>query len=68
MIRRLTKIGNSYGLILSKDLRDHLGITDEVEVIIREGEIVLRRPMSLDHALEHSETKFGDAFSRLSDV
>ena len=42
--KKLTKIGNSYGVILSKELLDQAGIgeKDELEMEVREGELVLR--------------------------
>jgi len=44
MIRTLTKTGNSMALRLSKEMREHLGVTDKVDVQYVEGAIVLRRP------------------------
>lgn len=44
MLRNLIQTGNSKALILTKDMRDHLGIEDEVEVEFRRGSIVLRHP------------------------
>jgi antitoxin component of MazEF toxin-antitoxin module len=44
MIRTLTKTGNSMALRLTKEMREHLGVTDKVDVQYIEGAIVLRRP------------------------
>lgn len=44
MIRTLTKTGNSMALRLSKEMREHLGVTDKVDVQYVEGAIILRRP------------------------
>lgn len=44
MIRNLTKTGNSMALRLSKEMREHLGVTDKVDVQYVEGAIILRRP------------------------
>jgi antitoxin component of MazEF toxin-antitoxin module len=44
MRKNLIQTGNSKALIMSKDMRDHLGITDAVEVQFRKNTIVLRNP------------------------
>ena len=42
---------------MSKDMRDHLGITDEVEVQFRKNSIVLRHPDAEDE--EEPKAKAG---------
>ena len=44
MRKTLIQTGNSKALIMSKDMREHLGITDTVEVQFRRNTIVLRNP------------------------
>lgn len=44
MKKTLIQTGNSKALILSKDMRDHLGISDVVLVEFRKNTIVLRNP------------------------
>ena len=44
MLKKLTKTGNSYTLVISKEMREHLQVQDAVEVEYREDSIVLRRP------------------------
>ena len=66
MKRQLIKTGNSVALILTKDMREHLGISTEVDVQLTEGKIVLRKPMSLEEASERSDKKFSRAYKRLS--
>jgi antitoxin component of MazEF toxin-antitoxin module len=48
LIKKLTKIGNSWGVILPTDLLKVVGIEDssEVEISVKENQIVLR-PTSL---------------------
>ncbi len=43
-LKKLTKIGNSYGVILPKELLDQLGIDEktEMEVELRENELALK--------------------------
>jgi hypothetical protein len=48
MIRRLTRIGNSYGLVLSRDMLDHLGVDDQVDVKFLEGILSLTKPENND--------------------
>ena len=44
MIKSLIQTGNSKALIISKDMREHLGVTNTVEVEFRKNTIVLRNP------------------------
>jgi hypothetical protein len=44
MIRSLIQTGNSKALILTKDMRDHLGIDEEVAIEFRRSAIILRHP------------------------
>lgn len=67
MIRKLVKTGNSVALIFSKDMRDHLGVEGDVEVEYLEGEIRLRKPMSLEDAKEHSLRRYADAYRKLAE-
>jgi hypothetical protein len=46
--KNLIQTGNSKALIMSKDMREHLGITDTVEVQFRKNTIVLKHPDSPD--------------------
>ncbi|MEO7716804.1 MAG: AbrB/MazE/SpoVT family DNA-binding domain-containing protein [Capsulimonas sp.] len=46
MTRSLQKIGNSKGLILTRDMLQHLGVTDEVEIAFEAGRIVLTAPVA----------------------
>ncbi|MFI5385639.1 MAG: hypothetical protein ACHQ50_05900 [Fimbriimonadales bacterium] len=66
MIRKLVKTGNSVALILSKDMRDHLGVEDEVDVQLVAGEIHLRKPLTLKEAAARSDAKFADAYRELA--
>jgi antitoxin MazE len=40
-IAKLTKIGNSRGVRLPKALIEQAGLTDEVELTVRDGEIII---------------------------
>jgi len=44
MVRSLQKIGTSKGIILTRDMMDHLGVTDAVEISMEAGRIVLTAP------------------------
>lgn len=44
MVRNLIQTGNSKALIISKDMRDHLGVDDEVDIEFRKNSIVIRNP------------------------
>lgn len=62
MIRTLTKTGNSMALRLSKEMREHLGVLDKVDVQFIEGAIILRRPpLSFDKAKASAFEKLEEA-------
>ena len=44
MVRGLQKVGTSKGIILTRDMIDHLGVTDSVEISLEAGRIVLTAP------------------------
>lgn len=44
MVRSLQKIGTSKGIILTRDMMDHLGVTDSIEISLEAGRIVLTAP------------------------
>ncbi|MBS1726550.1 MAG: hypothetical protein JST51_07495 [Armatimonadetes bacterium] len=70
MIRQTVKSGNSTALILSKDMRDHLGLTDnQIEVIFESGCLVLRAPQrgqSFEDAVRATLEEYDSAFRNLA--
>lgn len=73
---KVTRIGNSAGIVLSKDVMEKLGLVigDEVEVTVRgsllEVQPVVKRPRlrpELEKALERTVDKFGDDLRRLAE-
>lgn len=66
MTRKLTRTGNSDALTITRDMKDHLGITDEVDVQFLAGKIVLKRPMTIEEASARSDEKFKGAYKRLA--
>jgi antitoxin component of MazEF toxin-antitoxin module len=70
MTRQLTKSGNSIALVLSKDMRDHLGLTDnQIEVIFEKNSISLRAPMhvmSFEDAADATFEQFDTALKNLA--
>ena len=70
MTRQLTKSGNSVALILSKDMRDHLGLKDNhIEVIFENRSITLRAPnnkLSVAEAVQKSLEKYDHAYRDLA--
>jgi len=67
MIRKLVKTGNSVALILSKEMREHLGVDDEVSVEYFKGEIRLRKPITVREASARSDKKFAEAYRTVTD-
>jgi antitoxin component of MazEF toxin-antitoxin module len=76
MTRHLQKIGNSRGLVLSRTMLDHLGVTDEIEVKLEEGKIVIMAPNAsvsrqrenFQDALETTFTQYDETMQRLADA
>lgn len=66
MTRNLIRTGNSFALILTREMKDHLGVTDAVDVQIEEGRIVLRKPLSFAEAAARSDEKFANAYIELA--
>ena len=67
MTRKLVKTGNSNALIVDKTMKEHLGVTDEVEVIYEKDRIVLKRPMTVREASDISGKKYRAAYKNLSE-
>ena len=67
MKRKLYKVGNSQGLILTKDMLQHLGVHDSVDVVMEPGRIVLRsvEPTIEEIAAEAVE-QYGEALKNLA--
>jgi antitoxin component of MazEF toxin-antitoxin module len=66
MIRTLTKTGNSMALRLTKEMREHLGVSDKVDVQYVEGAIILRRPpMAFEKAKASALDRLDSALSRM---
>ena len=58
MTRKLVKTGNSIALVVDKTMKEHLGVTDEVEVIYAQDRIVLKRPMTVTRRLKDNPKRF----------
>lgn len=76
MTRQLQKIGNSKGLVLTRDMLDHLGVTDAVDISMERGKIVItapvgakpRRRMTFEEAKEATFKKYNRTMTRLADA
>lgn len=77
--RRIQKIGNSKGVILSSEMLAHLGVEDQVTVTYEAGRIVLSAPVpgakltpgrhrqSKEEALRSTFAEFAEALQRLAE-
>ena len=76
MTRTLQKIGNSRGLVMTRTMRDHLGVTDSIEVTMEEGRIILTPPktksprtrQNFERAMESTFAQYEPAMRRLADA
>lgn len=74
--RHLQKVGNSKGLVMTRLMLDHLGVVDEVEVLMEQGKIVItapqggahRRRQSFDEAKSATFAQYDGALRRLADA
>ncbi len=70
MIRQLSKIGNSKGLILPQFVQEYLGLSsDSVEMTLENGKVILSAPerkQSFDAALSSTLEQFDEALTNLS--
>ena len=74
MIKKLTKHGNSWALIIDKPVLDLLNIDPETPLeITTDGQLLLispvkddKRKSSFKRALEETNRKFGSALKRLA--
>jgi antitoxin component of MazEF toxin-antitoxin module len=67
MTRKLVKTGNSSALIVDKTMKEHLDISDEIEVFYEKGRIILRKPLTVREASARSGEKFRKAYKRLAE-
>lgn len=72
MIKTLSQTPNSDGLALSQDMREYLGIGEDMRVDVRyeTGQIVLSAPprkLSFDESVARTLRDFGGALKRLDD-
>ena len=67
MTRKLVKTGNSSALIVDKTMKEHLGVTDEVEVSYEKGRVVLKKPMTIEEAAERTVARYGKALKKLAE-
>ena len=75
MTRTLQKIGNSKGVVLTRAMLDHLGVTDEVEILLEHGQIRITAPQghaprrqSFEEAKEATFTQYDETMQRLADA
>ena len=76
MTRHLQKVGNSKGLVMTRLMLEHLGVTDEVELSMEQGRIVItapqgrapRRRQSFEESKAATFVQYDDAMQRLADT
>ena len=75
MTRHLQKVGNSKGIVLTRVMLEHLGVTDEVEIFLEQGQIRITAPQrraqlrqSFEEAKEATFAQYDAALHRLADA
>ena len=76
MTRTLENLGDNKGLVLTPAMLDHLGVCNEVEVVLEHGKIVLMAPCtgtterrrSFDDAVASTLDRYGNTLRDLADA
>ncbi|MDR3706868.1 MAG: hypothetical protein P4L33_01095 [Capsulimonadaceae bacterium] len=76
MTRTLQNLGDNKGLVLTPNMLDHLGVSDEVEVVLEDGKIVITAPnpkstgrgRSFDDAMASTFERYGQTMRDLADA
>lgn len=67
MNRRLTKTGNSHTLVITREMKEHLGLEEpQIDVQYIEGAIVLRKPSTFEDALSATFAQYDTALRNLA--
>jgi hypothetical protein len=67
MTRKLIRNGNSEtSLTIDKTMREHLGVTTEVDVQFVEGKIILTKPLTIKEAASNTVKRYGKTLKRLA--
>ena len=68
MVKKLVDNGNSKAVLMTKDMLEHLGIDEYIEIVYETGQIVLRRPkrLSFEEAKKAVHKKYGKALRNLA--
>ncbi len=67
MKKKLHKVGNSHGLLFTKDMLDHLGVEGTVEVVMEPGRIVVTRvEPTIEELAAKTIEQFGEALRNLA--
>jgi antitoxin MazE len=75
MVKRLTRTGNSFALVLDKPLLEELGIDEETPLeLSTNGDVLVVTPVrdrarerKLKEAMNEIDRKYGGLFKRLAD-
>ncbi len=67
MTRKLVKTGNSDALIITKEMKEMLGIESEIDVVYDRDRIVLQKPLTVREASAISDQMYGDAYRKLAE-
>lgn len=66
MTRKLIKTGNSDALVITKEMKEHLGVRESIAVYYEKGKIILERPTTFEEAQARTDEKFADVYEELA--
>jgi|GEM_PF-3717780 len=67
MTRKLIKTGNSDALVITKEMKEHLGVRETVAVYYAEGKIIIERPkVTFEEAQARTDEKFSEVYEELA--
>lgn len=64
--RKLIKVGSSKALTFSKDMQEHLGVSENVQVTYLAEGILLSRPKTIADAADLTEKRYDNALRELA--
>ena len=64
LVKKITKIGNSYGVILPSDVMSLVGLSpdDEVEITVEKGGVLLQHTRKQNHLIMDAFRQFVDEY------
>lgn len=67
MTKKLVRTGNSDALIITKEMKEMLGVEDEIDVVYDRDKVILRKPLTVREASALSDKMYSKAYKKLAE-